>query len=387
MESYPKTGILLGSSRWDGRSVGGAEAEPTSRIRSPRSVWSIPAHELTKEAGTTNLDQGVLDVSAPVRDALDDGQPVVALESTIISHGLPRPDNLRVAKELESIIRANGAEPATIAVIDGRARIGIADDELERLSFDTGVRKLGMRDLPLALAIGATGSTTVSATAHLASLGGIRVFATGGIGGVHRGWQDSWDESADLDALSRTPITIVSAGVKSVLDVPASIERLETLSVTVLGYLTDEFPGFYLHSSGHALDWRVDSPEEVVAVMRAETALGLNGAIIVANPVGDEFALPVALHDRVLEDALAAAETEHVHGKDITPFLLERMVRGTGGAALDANLAAVRGNCAVAAEIACAWSKHVGEGGAMHAPVASVRPSAPVGARNAGAAE
>lgn len=325
----------------------------------------------------TNLDEGVLDVSEAVRRALDGGEPVVALESTIISHGLPRPDNLAVAKELESIVRANGAEPATIAIVDGRARIGLGGEELERLSLARDVRKLGLRDLPLALAAGATGSTTVSATAHLAALAGIRVFATGGIGGVHRGWQESWDESADLDALSRTPVTIVSAGVKSVLDVPASIERLETLSVTVLGYATNEFPGFYLHSTGHPLDWRVDSPEEVAAVMRAEVALGLNGAIIVANPVGDEFALAAPVHDRVLDDALAAAEKGRVRGKELTPFLLERMVEGTGGAALAANVAAVRGNCAVAAQIACAWSR---EAAAVRSAVEALGAAGAVGA-------
>lgn len=315
----------------------------------------------------TTLDDGVLDVSGPVRGAIADGRAVVALESTIISHGLPRPERLTVARDLESIVRANGAEPATVAVVDGRACVGLDDGVLERLSVGASVRKLGLRDLPAALAAGATGSTTVSATAHLAVLAGIRVFATGGIGGVHRGWQESGDESADLDALARTPVTIVTAGVKSVLDVPASIERLETLSVTVLGYRTDDFPGFYLRGTGHPLDWRVESPDEVAAVMRARTAVGLRGAIVVANPVAADLALPVAVHDRVLGDALAAAGRAHVRGKDITPFLLDRMVRGTGGAALSANLAAVRGNCAVAAQIACAWCAHAAQGPAAGA--------------------
>ncbi len=298
---------------------------------------------------------GALEVAEPVRSALQEGRPVVALESTIISHGLPRPDNLAVARELEAIVRARGAEPATVAVIDGRARVGLADAELERLSAGSEVRKLAMRDLPVALGTGATGATTVSATAHLAALAGIRVFATGGIGGVHRGWQESWDESADLEALSRTPVVVVSAGVKSILDVPASIERLETLNVTVVGYRTEEFPGFYLHSSGRPLGWRVDSPEQVVAVMRAQAALGLRSAILVANPVGLEEQLEPDLHDRVLEEALAEAERDQVAGQALTPFLLERMVRGTGGKALSANLAAVRGNCALAAEIARSW--------------------------------
>lgn len=302
-------------------------------------------------------DAVAVQVAEPVRRALQEGRPVVALESTIISHGLPRPDNLAVARELEATVRANGAEPATVAVIDGRAHVGLSDAELERLSAGEEVRKLGMRDLAVALGTGATGATTVSATSHLAALAGIRVFATGGIGGVHRGWQESWDESADLEALSRTPVAIVVAGVKSILDVAASVERLETLNVTVIGYRTGEFPGFYLHSSGHRLDWRVDSPDEVVAVMRAEAALGLRSAIVVANPVGRDAQLDPGLHDRVLAEALAEADRAHVTGQALTPFLLERMVRGTEGAALSANLAAVRGNCAVAAEVACAWSK------------------------------
>jgi len=224
---------------------------------------------LTISANKTGEKRDQPHVFEPVRYALDCGKPVVALESTIITDGLSRPDNLAVAQELESIVRDAGAVPATIAVLDGMPHVGLSTDELERLSVGSDVRKLGLRDLPLALAMEATGSTTVSATAHLASLAGIQVFATDGLGGVHRGGQESWDESADLDALSRTPVAIVSDGVKSILDIPASLERLETLNVTVLGYGTDDFPGFYLHSTGQHLDWRVDSPEGVAAVRQA----------------------------------------------------------------------------------------------------------------------
>jgi pseudouridine-5'-phosphate glycosidase len=292
-----------------------------------------------------------------VLEAQQRGEPVVALESTIISHGLPRPRNLAVAHELESIVQKNGACPATIAVIDGVPHVGLSDEQLERISSGGDTRKLGLRDLAVAMATGATGATTVSATAMLAARAGIRVFATGGVGGVHRGWLESWDESADLLALSRTRIAIVAAGVKSILDIRATVERLETLNVTVVGYGTDHFPGFYLHSSGHRLDWRVDSPAVVAEVMRCQDALGEPGALFVANPVAPESELDPELHDRVLAEALEDAARDGVTGQLLTPFLLDRMVRGTGGAALEANLAAVRGNCALAAAIAGEWQR------------------------------
>jgi pseudouridylate synthase len=305
-----------------------------------------------------------LRVSDEVRAALADRRPVVALESTIISHGLPRPRNLEVAGDLERLVRDAGAVPATIAVLDGVARVGLDGGSLERVAADENLRKLGHRDLPVALATGASGGTTVSATAFLAARAGLRVFATGGLGGVHREWSTGQDESADLNVLSRTRITVVCAGVKSILDVPATLQRLETLNVSVLGYRTSEFPGFYLHGSGQPVDWTVQEPRQVAAVMRAQDALaGPATALIVANPVPEAEQLDPGLHDRVLAEALAAADRERVAGQAITPFLLDHFARHTGGAALAANLAAVRGNARLAAEIAVCSAADRASGG------------------------
>jgi pseudouridine-5'-phosphate glycosidase len=312
--------------------------------------------EQNVQAGTSGMPAPPVVSSEQVAHAVAAGGAVVALESTIIAHGLPRPRNLAVASELESVVGAEGVCPATVAVLDGVPRVGLDAGQLERIALQDGVRKLGLRDLPLAVATRATGATTISATAYLAALVGVRTLATGGLGGVHRGWVESRDESADLDALRRTRITIVTAGVKSILDVAATLERLETLSVSVVGFRTDEFPGFYLRSSGHRLDWRLDEPAEVAAVMAAQDELGITGALVVANPVEEAAQLDPGLHDRVLADALDEAASHKVNGQAMTPFLLDKMVRGTGGAALEANLAAVRGNCAVAAGIALAWS-------------------------------
>ncbi|WP_289009809.1 pseudouridine-5'-phosphate glycosidase [uncultured Thermomonospora sp.] len=304
------------------------------------------------------LDTPALRLSPQVADALECGRPVVALESTLIAHGLPRPDNLHVARELETLVRREGAVPATIAVLDGTVHIGLEEGGLERVAGQEDLRKLGCRDLPVAMATGASGATTVSATAFLAARAGIRVFATGGLGGVHRGWADTWDESADLALLSRTPITVVCAGVKSILDVPATLQRLETLNVTVVGYRTSTFPGFYLHSSGLPVDWTLHSPRQVAQVMRAQDALGgPRAALVVANPVPPDRQLDPALHDRVLAGALAEAERRQITGQAVTPFLLERLVHGTGGAALRANVAAVRANAALAAQIAVCWAQ------------------------------
>lgn len=282
-----------------------------------------------------------------VSRALDGGRPVVALESTIVAHGLPRPDNLRIAHEIEEAVRGEGAVPATIAVVEGQPRIGLDRAGLEAVAAGDGVVKCGPRDLPVAMARRATGATTVAATAVLALRAGIPVFATGGLGGVHR--ETRWDESADLTTLGRTPITVVCAGVKSILDVEATLERLETLNVTVLGYGTDRFPGFYLADSGHPVPWRVDTPEEVADVMHARAELEL-GAIVVANPLDEP--LDAELHRRVLEEGLAAAAREGVRGKDVTPFLLERFHRATAGASLAANVRLVLRNAALAARIA-----------------------------------
>jgi pseudouridine-5'-phosphate glycosidase len=283
-----------------------------------------------------------------VSSALESGRPVVALESTIIAHGLPRPDNLRVAVEIEETVRAQGAVPATIAVIDGMVHVGL--DQRGREAIAGGdIAKCGVRDLPVVMARRGTGATTVAATATLAVRAGIGVFATGGLGGVHREARDTWDESADLTTLARTPITVVCAGVKSILDVEATLERLETLNVTLLGFGTDRFPGFYLADSGYPVPWRVDTPEEVADVVHARSELGL-GAIVVANPLDEP--LDAVLHERVLRGGLEAAAVANVRGKDVTPFLLERFHRETGGASLRANVRLVLRNAALAARIA-----------------------------------
>jgi pseudouridine-5'-phosphate glycosidase len=284
-----------------------------------------------------------------VSEALDAGRPVVALESTLIAHGLPRPDNVSVATEIEEAVRAEGAVPATIAVVEGMVRIGLDSKGLEAIALGEDVVKASVRDLPVVMARRATGATTVAATAVLAARAGIGVFATGGLGGVHRGAQESWDESADLTTLARTPITVVCAGVKSILDVGATLERLETLNVTLLGYGTDNFPGFYLADSGFPVPWRVDTPEDVADVVHARAELDL-GAIVVANPLDQP--LDPALHERVLREGLEAAAREGVTGKDVTPFLLERFHSETDGASLAANVRLVRRNAALAAAIA-----------------------------------
>lgn len=298
-------------------------------------------------------------VADEVATALAEGRPVVALESTIISHGLPRPDNLRIAGEIESAVRSSGAVPATVALLDGVARVGLDADALARVAGDPGVVKVGVRDLAAAAARGSSGATTVASTAHLAARAGISVFATGGLGGVHRGAVDSWDESADLTTLSRTPVLVVCSGVKSILDVPATLERLETLNVAVLGYRTSQFPGFYLADSGHPLDWRVDTPAEVAAVLAARRLLGTDGyGMVLANPVDAEHELDRALHERVLAGGLAAAVADGVRGKDVTPFLLEYFHRQTVGASLATNVALVLRNARLAGEVAVAdaWS-------------------------------
>jgi pseudouridylate synthase len=292
-------------------------------------------------------------IAPEVAEALASGGPVVALESTLIAHGLPRGRNLEVARELEGVVRAEGAVPATIAIVAGMAHIGLDDAALEELALGGGFAKAGLRDLAPVMARGGSAATTVASTSHLAARAGIHLFATGGLGGVHREARDSWDESADLTTLAATGVTIVCAGVKSILDVGATLERLETLNICVLGYRTDRFPGFYLADSGFPVPWRVDSPEEVAAVMRIQAGLGLERrAIVVANPLPEGEQVDPVLHDRVLSDALAAAAAQGVRGGATTPFLLERFHRETAGATLEANVALVRRNAALAAQIA-----------------------------------
>jgi pseudouridine-5'-phosphate glycosidase len=280
---------------------------------------------------------------------------VVALESTIITHGLPRPENARAAREFEETVAAGGAIPATIAVIDGVPHVGLEPDQLERLVRADSPLKLSARDLPVAVAEGATGGTTVAATAWLAAQAGIRVFATGGIGGVHRDAGTTFDESADLGVLAGCRITVVSAGVKSILDIAATLERLEALSVTVLVYGSDRFPAFWLTDSGHSVDHPVSSAEEVASIMRAADALGRPGGILVANPLPVSAQLDPAEHERLLGEALGAADAASVRGKDVTPFLLDYIHEHTGRRSVDVNLEIVRGNCRLAAAIARAW--------------------------------
>jgi pseudouridylate synthase len=298
----------------------------------------------------------VPELSGPVRAALEAGRPVVALESTIISHGLPRPGNLAAARSFETQLTDSGVTPATIAVVDGIPKAGLCDADLERVALDESVVKVSSRDLAMAMAAKRTAGTTVAATSVLAAKAGIRVFATGGLGGVHRGFGDSLDESGDLSVLGRTPITVVSAGVKSILDIPATLERLETLGVAVVGYRTSRFPAFYLTDSGQGLDWQLDSPEEIAAVMAAADLLGTTSALLVANPLPQDKQLDPGLHDRVLTQALAAAAAAGVRGKAVTPFLLDYMQRATGGASVAVNLDVARGNIALAGQIATAWS-------------------------------
>jgi pseudouridine-5'-phosphate glycosidase len=292
-----------------------------------------------------------------VSDALAAGRPVVALESAIITHGLPRPDNLRVAREIEQAVRSGGAVPATIAIVGGEPHVGLDDAALLRVAEGDAVAKVSVRDIAVLAARGGDGGTTVASTAHLAAGAGITVFATGGLGGVHRGARDSWDESADLTTLSRTGVLVVCAGVKSILDVAATLERLETLSVGVIGYRTDRFPGFYLADSGHPVGWRVDTPAQVADILRARCRLGTDGyGLVLANPIAPSDEMDRLLHDRVLTAGLTAVETQGVRGKDVTPFLLDFFHRETHGASLAANVALVLSNARLAAEVAAAYA-------------------------------
>jgi pseudouridine-5'-phosphate glycosidase len=292
-------------------------------------------------------------IAPEVADALAGGRPVVALESTLIAHGLPRPRNLEVAHELEAAVRAEGAVPATIAMVAGEARVGLDAEALALVASGADVAKCGVRDLAVVAASGGHGATTVASTAWLAARAGIKLFATGGLGGVHRGAHETWDVSADLETLARVGIAVVCSGVKSILDVAATLERLETLGVTVLGYGTDRFPGFYLHDSGYPVPWTADTPEEIAAVLAARWSLGTEDrAVVVANPLPVEEQLDPELHDRVVETGMAAAAEAGVSGKEITPFLLDHLHRETGGASLDANVRLVLRNATLAARIA-----------------------------------
>ena len=286
--------------------------------------------------------------------ALKHNQPVVALESTIISHGLPMGRNLEVAHEIEGAVRAAGSVPATVAVIEGAIRVGLSTGDLARIADGSKVTKASIRDLPMVLAKKALGATTVASTSLIAARAGIRVFATGGLGGVHRGANESFDESADLPALAQCPIAVVCAGVKSILDIGATLERLETLSVGLVGYRTGHFPGFYIRATEHKLAWRADSAAEIAAMLKARDALALPQALIVANPIPAASAMDTARHDRILAEALMALAGKNVSGKDVTPFLLAFFHEHTKGESLAANIALVLDNAALAGQIAAA---------------------------------
>ncbi|MGV9366480.1 pseudouridine-5'-phosphate glycosidase [Amycolatopsis sp. NPDC003731] len=295
-----------------------------------------------------------LSLHEEVASALRDGHPVVALESTILSHGLPAGRNLDVARRLEGVVRDGGAVPATIAVLDGRVVVGLSPAELERVCApDAGLDKLSLRDLGPAVGLGRSGATTVASTSALAAAAGIGMFATGGLGGVHVGAAQSWDVSADLGVLAKVPTVVVCSGVKSVLDIPATLEVLETNSVPVLGYRTDDFPAFYLRSSGHPVGWRVDDPKQAAAVIDAHRAYADSG-VLLANPIPEASEMDKELHDRLLAEGLALVEEQGVHGADVTPVLLEHFHTASGGVSIDANEALVLNNAKLATEVAVA---------------------------------
>jgi pseudouridine-5'-phosphate glycosidase len=292
-------------------------------------------------------------LSAEVSAAIKAGKPIVALESTIISHGLPRPSNLEVALECERIVRDAGAVPATIALLDGKILVGLERSELEAIANRDDISKASIRDLAIIVAQGKSAATTVAATAHIAAMAGIHVFATGGLGGVHRGANESFDESADLTALANVDMTMICAGVKSILDVPATLERLETLAISLVGYKTTAFPGFYLTDSGYTLEHRVDSPAEIAAIIKARKEVGtLSKALVVANPVVKE--MDKARHDEILQSGLEKAEKQGVVGKNVTPFLLEHFHTTSKGESLAINTEIIKANCLLGAQIAVA---------------------------------
>jgi pseudouridine-5'-phosphate glycosidase len=306
------------------------------------------------------VQKNLLKIQPEVQKAINEGRAVVALESTIISHGLPRPRNFEAAKEFEQILRDQGVIPATIAMVNGVANIGLDEAGIDLIS-NQDINKASVRDLPILAAKGLSGATTVAATAHLAALAGIKVFATGGLGGVHRGAIHTFDESADLSVLANTPIAVVSAGVKSILDIAATLERLETLSVPVVGYQTNIFPSFWLRESEFSLEYRMDTAHEIAQMMFAQDLLGEGGGMVIANPVPMDQAWNKVDHDRVLAEAFAAAESQGVRGKEVTPFLLQYIVAASNGKSLEVNLDLARNNVALAAQIALAYANLGGD--------------------------
>lgn len=312
----------------------------------PRSFVSL------EREPSLSQDAVSITMSEEVRQAIDAGQPAVALESTIFTHGLPRPRNVEVAWDAERRLREQGVTPATIGVVDGVPTVGLSEDQIERLCHDDDAVKVSVRELPITAAKRGNGGTTVAATSFLARQAGLRVFSTGGLGGVHHGAEHTFDESADLAALASTPIAVVSSGVKSILDISATLERLETLNIPVVGYRTYNFPGFYVADSGYSLAYSVTDADEAASMIRARDAIGLPSAMVIANPVPVEEQLPPDVHDKVLAEAWEAARQHGITGQSTTPFLLEHIMRATDGRSLDVNVAVYRNNVDVGAAIA-----------------------------------
>ncbi|MGI5997454.1 MAG: pseudouridine-5'-phosphate glycosidase [Lutispora sp.] len=292
-----------------------------------------------------------LDIKPDVSEALKKGKPVVALESTIISHGMPYPKNVETALNVEKIVRENGAVPATIAILEGRLKVGLSENEIEYLGKARDVVKTSRRDIPFIVSKKLDGATTVASTMIIAALAGIKVFATGGIGGVHRGAQETFDISADLQELAQTNVAVVCAGAKSILDIGLTLEYLETNGVPVVGYGTDEFPAFYTRKSGHKVDYRVDRAEELAATLKAKWDLGLNGGVVVANPIPEEYEMNYDVITKAINDAVIEAEAKGIRGKETTPFLLARVKELTGGDSLESNIALVYNNAKIAAQL------------------------------------
>ncbi len=299
-----------------------------------------------------------LDVAPEVAEAVRNNKPVVALESTIISHGMPYPQNVETALNVEKVIRDNGAIPATTAIIGGRLKAGLSKDEIEYLGkTGQGVTKVSRRDIPVIVAKGMDGASTVATTMIIAAMAGVRIFATGGVGGVHRGAQQTFDISADLEELAHTPVTVVCAGAKAILDLPLTLEYLETQGVPVLGYQTEELPAFYTRKSGLSVDYRIDTPQELAKVIHVKRELGLQGGILVTNPIPEEYSMDPDTINRAIDQAIEESKQQGIHGKDTTPFLLARVKDITGGDSLDSNIQLVYNNAKVAAQTAVELSK------------------------------
>ena len=330
------------------------------------SLWKNIKNKLKKHRNCgafcgkdKNMIQNMyLDVHPEVAQALREGKPVVALESTIISHGMPYPQNVQTALQVEEVVRANGAVPATIAIIGGRLKAGLSAEEIEYFGKKgQAIHKASRRDLAVLCARGEDGATTVTTTMIIAHMAGIRIFATGGIGGVHRGAETTMDISADLEELGQTPVMVVCAGAKSILDLGLTLEYLETKGVPVIGFGTEELPAFYTRKSGFCVDYRIDTEQELAAVFRAQSDLGMKGGMLVCNPIPEEYAMPKEVIDRAIDQAIAECEAKGIHGKATTPFLLARVAELTGGDSLASNIRLVLNNAKVAAQTAAAYSK------------------------------